>query len=378
MRNVVTALFMALSCMTAFHGIAGADVMLEPFTYREDFETRELSAWASYPQWQDTAYDPNMRVNTIVPGDPNISIVQTVTPYTNVDNYAGALKELDMYMRPGSEISLRFYLKTNLPVEFFKIRLAAGKDGKLDTTIVNPPTKRWEWITVDYNDFIRENPRIAGKDKFKVNALAVLAKIPDADPAMPIYLGVGDVVVKGARAVAFKFAEPKMFKLSEWKPYIPQNHYRKGDTFKLSGNWAVSADKVTLDVSLFTDSGKKVLSTNLKQKNDTWNLKPLKLSFDEGLYHATLTAYSGNDKLSDTEFTLYIVPEIAKGSHPRIWFDSEKKKWVDERLKSEKFKSIYDGFPKSANSSRESTPRDRVIFDIDQFPDEKWLIGDGS
>jgi hypothetical protein len=31
-----------------------------------------------------------------VPGDPNISIVQRVTPYTQVDNYAGAQKLLDM------------------------------------------------------------------------------------------------------------------------------------------------------------------------------------------------------------------------------------------------------------------------------------------
>jgi len=63
---------------------------LEPFTYKEDFETNELSAWASYPLWQDTAYDPNMRPDTPVPGDPNIALCQRVTPYSNVDNYAGA------------------------------------------------------------------------------------------------------------------------------------------------------------------------------------------------------------------------------------------------------------------------------------------------
>ncbi len=137
---------------------SNADVVLEPYTYQEDFETRELSAWASYPLWQDTAYDPNFRVNTIVPGDPNISVVQKVTPYTKVDNYAGGQKELDAYLVPGSSISLRFYLKTNLQPEFFKVRLAAGPDKKVDCTIHNPPANRWEWITVTYNDFIRENP----------------------------------------------------------------------------------------------------------------------------------------------------------------------------------------------------------------------------
>ncbi len=61
---------------------------LEPFTYKENFETNELSAWASYPLWQDTAFDPNIRPNTMVPGDRSISLwrgsprtpTSTITP----------------------------------------------------------------------------------------------------------------------------------------------------------------------------------------------------------------------------------------------------------------------------------------------------------
>ena len=69
-----------LALLTCQFTAVYADVVLEPFTYHEDFETRELSAWASYPLWQDTAYDPNIRVNEIVPNDPNISMVQVVSP----------------------------------------------------------------------------------------------------------------------------------------------------------------------------------------------------------------------------------------------------------------------------------------------------------
>ena len=98
-------IFTVISCL--FFSTVFAEMVLQPFIYRENFETRELQAWASYPLWQDTAYDPNFRVNTIIPGDPNISIVQKVTPYTNVDNYTGAQKKLDMYAVPGSTIILR-------------------------------------------------------------------------------------------------------------------------------------------------------------------------------------------------------------------------------------------------------------------------------
>src|SRR5665213_3277244 len=73
------------------------NVILEPYSYSNDFETRTLGAWASYPLWQDNAYDQNFQVKEFIPGDSNISIVQKVTPYSNVDNYAGAQKLLDMY-----------------------------------------------------------------------------------------------------------------------------------------------------------------------------------------------------------------------------------------------------------------------------------------
>ena len=360
-----------------------ADIVLEPFSYQQDFETQELSAWASYPFWQDTAYDPNIRVNTIVPGDPNISVVQKVTPYTNVDNYAGAQKELDMYLVPGSSVALRYYLKTNLKPEFLKIRLGAGPDKKVDYTISNPPANRWEWVTVTFGDFIRENTRLAGRDRIKVNALAVLAKFPDADPKMPIYFGLDDVTVKGARAMAFQFSEPSVFKLSEWKPYISERHYFRGDTFTLRGAWpldssrsapaAANAARVTLDVCLFTDETRKTLvSTDLKKLGSEWSTS-FKLAFPEGLYRGTLKALRDGEILSETEFTFVIAPKSIGGKHPRLWFDAEKKKWVDARLRSDRFKWVLDDIVANAKDARKNNPVENIIFDIDQFPDEDWI-----
>ncbi len=231
MKKIVTiALFTCI--LFACRDISHTDKTLEPFGYSENFETNELSAWASYPLWQDTAFDPNMRVGKIVPGDSNLSIVQKVTPYTSVDNYAGAQKKLDVYMVSGSTIKLRYYLKTQLDPEFFKIRLAAGPDGKVDYTISNPETNKWVWIEADYNDLINQNPELT-KGKIKVNALAVLVKFPGADPAMAIYLGIDDVELKGVRKIPFSFSEPEMVNLSEWKPFIPKKHYQSGETFSL-------------------------------------------------------------------------------------------------------------------------------------------------
>ena len=372
MKNVLFS-----ACLTSIIAITGnfsyADTVLEPFIYSEDFESRTLRAWASYPIWQDAAYDPNFRVKEMVPGDPNISIEQKVTPYTNVDNYAGAQKLLDMYLTPGSSITLRYYLKSHLPLEYFKVRLAAGPDGRVDYTVSDPLLNGWVWLTVTFNDFIRENPRIAGKDKIKVNALAVLSKVPDADPDMPFYIGLDDVTIKGARAMAFQFAEPSVYKLSEWKPYIPQKHYNMGDKFNLKGRWPLDARSVTLSIVSFTDQTKKFLTTKLKKQGDMWTLSPLTLKFPDGLYLGKLRAYKGETMLSETEFTIHIAPKNIGGKHPRLWFDSEKKKRLDVRLKSDRFKSVYDSIAKNAERQRKNIPVEKLVFDLDQFPDERWL-----
>ena len=349
-----------------------ADVVLEPFTYTEDFETRILGAWASYPLWQDIAYDPNFRVNEMVPGDPNISIEQKVTPYTHVDNYAGAQKLLDMYLAPGSSVKLRYYLKTNLQAEFFKVRFAAGKYGKIDCTVSDPELNRWVWLTVTYDDFVRENPCLAGQDKIKINALAVLAKIPAADPDMPIYLGLDDITFKGNRAMAFQFEQPEMYKLAEWKPYIPKSHYYSGDTFDLKGRWPLNAKKVALSVTTYTDTTTTVYTTNLKKKGDMWSLA-LKLDFPEGFYLAKLCAFNGKSKLSDTEFTIHVAPKNIGGKHPRLLFDGEKKKLIQAKLKEEKFQTVYENMKKNAASQRERITVESLVYDLDQFPDEKWL-----
>lgn len=350
-------------------------VVVEPWSYTEDFERREPGAWASYPLWQDNAYDPNFRVKEIVPGDPNLSIVQKVTPYTNVDNYLGAQKLLDMYLVPEAVISFRYYLKTNQEAESIKVRFAAGELGQLDVTIPNPVTNQWVEETVGFDDFVRENPSLPAKEKVRINALAFLAKVPNADPDMPIYLGLDDISFQGAREVAFLFNSPKMYKLPEFRPYIPKKHYHSKEKLRLSGHWPVGAERVTLEVVSFTDEKKSFHKAELRKKDDQWTLKPLILSFPEGLYLGKLKAYKGAACLSGTEFTIHITPAIKEigGKHPRLLFDAEKKKWIDQRFREERFKPVHEDILRNAKIEREKIPVHSLVFDLDQFPEEDWL-----
>src|SRR5690606_29562560 len=342
------------------------DVEIEPWTYTDDFEDRDLGAWASYPLWQDIAYNQNFRVNEMIPGDPNISIVQKVTPYTPVDNYAGAQKLLDMYLVPGATVKFRYYLKSHIDAEWYKVRFAAGNYGKLDVTIPAPKRNQWEWVTVSYDDFVKENPTIAGKDKIKIYALAFLTKFPDADPDMPIYLGLDDISFAGARVAAFQFSEPQVVKLPEFKPYIPRQHYYAGDEFQLNGTWFADAEKVTLRIAPFVDQDRTVYQGSLTKQASAWASKGIRLAFPEGLYLATLTALDGNRKLATTEFTIHIAPRGIGGQHPRLIFDKEGKEKIAQRFQQEAFQQVYADILQQAKKQRESIPVESLVYDLDQ------------
>jgi len=354
-------------------GSAPQERAREPFVYREDFESRELNAWASYPLWQDTAFDPNIRPDAIVPGDPNISLVERVTPYAPFENYAGAQKALDAWLQPGSSVRLRVYLKTELVPEFLKIRLAAGDDGAVDFTVARPRTNGWLSVAATFEDFQKENPALEGRD-IKVNGLALLVKFPKGDPDMPLYFGLDDVEVAAWAEAAFRFVEPAVDKLAEWKPYIPQKPYLTGDTLVLRGRWPVDADRVGLELRDFPEGAKVLHSSRLKLKSGEWR-GSVKLSYPPGLYGGRITAYSGRELLAATEFTVHIVPAGTGGRHPRLWFDEKTAPKIKARLAEARFSRVRDGILADLMASREKLPPEKVIFDIDAFPADEPLIG---
>ena len=366
-KSLVLILLLPLSA-------AGFDKKLEPYTYKQNFESNELHAWASYPLWQDTAYDPNLRPYPIVPGDPNICLVQKVTPYSQVDNYAGAQKKLEAFLKPGSAISLKFYLKTHLLPEYFKLRLAAGSEGKADFTLPSPAVNQWVVVSASYDDFVRENPGLKGKS-IEVQALAVLAKFPKADPAMPIFFGLDDIEFQGWREARFKFAEPKMLELSEWKALIPERHFGRGDVFTIRGTYPFPADRVVLEIEKFESVSKVLARTPLQAKSGEWRLDRLSLSFPEGLYRARLIAVKSPETLSTTDFTIYIRPKNIDDQHPRLWFDDKKLAWVRSRLKEERFKKVLAEIERSAQENRDKYPLEKFVFDIDNFPEDEPLLG---
>ena len=355
-------------------GIASAQRALEPFTIRFDFEDRMLHAWSSYPLWQDTAYDDNFTVGAIIPGAQNLSITQLVNPYEPGDVWAGAQKKLDFFLSPEFSITAEYYIKTHLPVESITVRIAAGPLGKLDYTVRNPKTNCWEPLTLSYGDVIASNPRVAGENPIHAHGLAFLVKTPDADPVIPIYLGLDNITLHALRETAFQFVQPEMTKLTEWKPYIARKQYRRGELFTLRGVWPVKADRAALSIASFTDSGKVFLKTPLKQKDGQWALDPFRIGFEKGMYRGVLTAFREDTPVAETEFTFTVAPEGIGGKHPRLWFDAAGRQHIRRKLKEERSAGVAKEIASESARFRTDFPLERMKYDFDQFPDENWLV----
>ena len=101
----------------------------------------------------------------------------------------------------------------------------------------------------------------------------------------------------------------------------------------------------------------------------------VKLALPEGLYLGTLTAYSGKEKIAATEFTVFIDPPGLAGKHPRLRYDASTVGAVKARLAEDRFQAVREDLLKRAKDSRTSDPVDKLVFDVDCFPEDEPLIG---
>lgn len=344
---------------------------LDPYVYREDFPSRRPAGWCSYPYWQDTAYDEDFRIAEMVPGDPNLSIVQKVVTSAPVPCLMGAQKLIDLYLTPDLIVSFRCYLKTHIPSADIVLRFAAGGLGALEYRIIGVAANTWQAVTVSWADLCGQNPVMRDMNRVHVHACAIVADIPVTDPSMPMYFGLDDIHIEASRAVRFRFDTPAVTRLEEWRPALATVTYDEGGEMTVRGSWACDADSVTLRIASFLDGG-SVDETTLDRDGDIWCSHPLALT-RRGVFRGTLTAFHDGEIIGSDEFLVLVVRKSACDSHPRIWFDSDTIDGVRERLFSERFDTIAGRIAENAGRERGKLDPESIVYDLDQFPDEDWL-----
>ena len=370
----VTALFFL--CATY-----AAALDYEPYIYTQDFESRELMAWSSYPPVQDTAYEaPFIYPGTIFPvekpGEKGTALCKIIYPEWNAPQLTGVVKRLNMRLDENSRIRFRYYIKTTLKPSWLGIDLPL-KDGdrvrsQFETSAVN------RWISIDFD--IADIMKAAGRNNSKtldITAIAVTVFFESTDPDMPIELGFDDFHITGHREARFVFEEPETQPLKEFRSEVALKHYRHGDTLVIRGEFPHSnPDAVTVDIARFDKPGMTIAVKKLKKVKNTWQTnKPVILDdkkFPAGMYEVTLTGTRKKDITAQSTFTFMIIDDKLIAGHPRLWYDRDGIDSFVAKLKSPKNAPILDRIRADAESAREQYSPE-LPYDLDYFPKKGWL-----
>ena len=353
------ALTIGSACLVICSTTISVRAETEPFVYHENFESRSLNAWVSYPLWQDTAYDDNFTVGEMIPGDSNLSITQLVNTYEPGECLAGAQKKIDFHLAPDFRLEARYYLKSHLPVRSMTIRIAARSLGALDVMIPSPPVNRWERITVTFNDIVAANPAISGMGSVRAYGIAFLAAVEHADPSMPLWFGLDDVVIRARRTPGFRFITPATVKYAEWKEHISLYPLRRGDKLSIKGDWLLLADRVRMAVSPLSNGTSVLMDIPLRNAGGIWVLDGVPLNFGKGIYRGVLTAFRDTVAVGTTEFTFTILPEKTGGVHPRLWFDNAGRDTIRKKLGEERYAGIGREIATESARMRTAFPAER-------------------
>ncbi len=351
---------------------------LKTHVYREDFEQGELNAWASYPPNQDTAYDPYIYPGKITADEAGKCLVVKMEPPWPADQILGAVKLLDIMFDRDFSLRFRYYLKTVDSCPELRVHLPLADRSRLIYSHKNPPKNQWAELVLTWDSLAAQGLVPHDINLLRLTAVAVTAHIPKADPSMPIFLGIDDIEIRGLIEKEFVFVEPEVASLAEWQEKIPLRHYRQGSTFRLTGTFDFSPDRVTLTFCPLTDRNRTILTVPLTEDRDhLWKTKDISIekdTFPPGLYLGTITAGAESKPLSVTRMTLFVEPRTGKREHPRVLFDPGGLSAFRGRLLNSRFRPVLDRFLARARSYREEIDITKIVFDIDQFPEQDWVV----
>lgn len=373
--NVLTKLLFItflISCASAAVG----DIHRRTFTYIESFDERELNAWASYPPNQDTAYDPYIYPGTITPADSNICLITYCDPPWNETQRFGAVKRLKCFIDSSAEISFRYHIKTiNAdPVLTVHIPLETGE--RIIYRIPKPALNSWETAVIRWDELAEAYPGLRDRKQAEMTALAIQLMIPDADPDMPVYLGLDDITVQGLRTPSFQFTLPETVTLPEFQDRVALTYYKPGDILNIKGSFENAPLSAELYVTSYIDQDKKLASSRLNHDGNSWFSNEAVLgesSFPAGLYRAVIRAEYSDYPPAETSFAFLIGNDRKIDTHPRLIYDSQSISTVKQRFTSHRFDSVRTAIETEASRLRKDLDPATLVYDTDQFPDEDWL-----
>ena len=281
------------------------------FAYDFDFESGSVGAWSSYPPAQDTAYDPTIEVKKIG-GHSGLALVREIRPNYPIDYVFGVRRKLHILIDRQSRLRFKYFAKNHGKTDAIVVKLALG--GGLAKEVRIPAGENLAWHEADISLAAFASPDAPTQ----LDAVAILAACPQADPEATLGFAIDDVCVAGWRAKAVSISEPRAHWLEELSAFVAGRHFEEGEPIDFHVELPAENAGGFVRVAEVLPTGKPI-DLRLAKLGKMFAARLPREHAKAGLWRADFL--QGPDAADNGATTLYFLVRAkgAPASHPRLF-----------------------------------------------------------
>ena len=348
-----------------------------PHHWHDDFENGTIGGWASYPPFQDIAYDysilcgyyrdPKDLTGYVASGEFFYPVglgapesaganayycLRAYRPNSTTSQRIGFVRRVSFYTAEDSVLHFDYWLKLTASDADLLVELAAGDGKRYRHKITDVARESWGQIKIPINKFKNENQ--SPHHGLELQAITIIAELEHGDPAIVHHFAIDNVRLKCMRRAEFIFYEPEGFRYKHWNLTFCPKHYYPGDYLNLNLSTPIPVTRVTASLQDFTG---RELATNiqLSKRGERWISKEIyrfSKPDSRGPMKLIVTGKTESGELVRSDLRLWYLDCPKSREHPRLFFGQADIQKLRERTEREPYKPIWDRLVNQAKNAR--------------------------
>jgi hypothetical protein len=344
----------------------GSEEAIEAVTWKADFESGSVGAWSSYPPAQDTAYDPSIWVKK-VEGNGSLCLVREITPHTEDAHVFGVRKKSPLELDASSRISFRYYVKSYAGAKKILVKLGFAGGTALEIAIPVLSVQKWNEASVSLGGVIE------GGTVRPLEAIAILANCPKADPETNLRLAVDDLTITGYRPKKVTIQTPATHDLEELGVSVARDHFDKGRDLFFSGGFPVPVKRAVITLNRTWNSQSPPVKKALHLRGLTWETDLFGKDLATGLWEAVIAGQTGSGRWLETRVFFLVQDAKNAPAHPYLLATASDLVRIREAINSGHTHDVWEKVRRGAAELRDKYDPATFNYHLDAYDEIFWL-----
>lgn len=310
---------------------------MKTHSIEDTFDTGELSAWETYPFFQDMGFNPTLSCTHEPKADGIYSLSQTFKP-TDTDypfdlNPVGLMKRLHITTSVDSRLKLAVFISSDRRPQTLEISLCS-EDGKLFLNTESSP-KVNEWIRIDLPISAFHSGETALTPDTPIEAITVVAEFDMVSPDRSYALNIDSFSLTGKRRSRLIPTTSQATWFEHFQKAALNHHYSPGDKLSIAVKPEDLENENKLQsvlCSVIDPEGKSVVSDiECSNREETgggiWtntNVYEFSRSDSPGRWHIRLVGRTGQGTTVESDYHFLVTRDpFSTAQHPRLLFSSD-------------------------------------------------------